>query len=184
MARRTRRSLLSLLGAAALAGCSGLGGDADSSAEESADTGAERPDWIEMELRDARTDEKFRIAEYGERYVLVDSFAMWCPVCTEQQREFEAVLAERPDEVAAVSLNTDPNEGVSGVRDYVERHDFDWPFAVAQPSVTSALVDEFTEVVVNAPAAPVILVCPNGDRRLLERGVKSADTLFDATQTC
>lgn len=173
---RSRRAFLATttaLAATGIAGC--LGGDEDDGFEG---------DWIDAPLTDVRTGESFTIADYTDRPLLLESFAAWCPACTDQQREKQALIAAYPDAANAISLNTDPNEDEDRVIEYQERHGFDWPFAVAQPSLTSTLVDEFTEDVVNAPAAPVVLVCPDGDRRLLQPRVKSAATLHDATQTC
>lgn len=178
---------------AALAGCTSGGGDATTSAtggatatpgERTTATPGAVDDWRAVELTDVTTGESFSIEGFDGRAVLVEFFAVWCPVCTNQQEEM-GVLTDRMDDVVAVSLNVDPNEDAEQVREHASEHGFDWHYAVAPPSMTRALVEEFGPVVTNAPAAPVVTVCPGGSVSLVEgRGVKSADALAAAFDRC
>jgi cytochrome oxidase Cu insertion factor (SCO1/SenC/PrrC family) len=177
---------------AALAGCTS-GGDATTSAtggatatpgERTTATPGAVDDWRAVELTDVTTDESFSIERFDGRPVLVEFFAVWCPVCTNQQEEV-GVLTDRMDDVVAVSLNVDSNEDAEQVREHAGEHGFDWYYAVAPPSMTRALVEEFGPIVTNAPAAPVVTVCPGGSVSLVEgRGVKSADALAAAFDRC
>ncbi len=182
----------------ALAGCTaGTDGDRASAATTPTTVGetADAPttttgtapavgDWRAVELTDVTTDETFTIEGFAGRPVLVEFFAVWCPVCTRQQEEMGA-LVDRMDDVAAVSLNVDPNEDAEQVREHASEHGFDWHYAVAPSSMTRALVEEFGSVVTNAPAAPVVTVCPDGGASLAEgRGVKSAGDLATAFERC
>ncbi len=42
--------------------------------------------WIDFELKDVATGEKFKISDFNDKPVLLESFAVWCPTCTKQQR--------------------------------------------------------------------------------------------------
>lgn len=180
---------------AALAGCAGssrsantpeTGGtstDADSAGMETS-TPSAVDDWRAVELTDVTTGEAFTVSGFGGRPVLVEFFAVWCPVCTSQQQEL-GTLVERRDDLVAISLNVDPNEDAEQVREHAEKKGFDWRYAVSPPAMTKALIDEFGTVVTNAPAAPVVRICPDRTAALVDgRGLKSADALAASFDSC
>ncbi|NYT19931.1 MAG: redoxin domain-containing protein [Methanosarcinales archaeon] len=135
-------------------------------------------DWRNVELTDARTGEIFSISDF-EGPILVESFAVWCPTCLQQQKEMKKLIQIEGENITHISLDTDPNEDVEAVLDHVQRNDLDWYFAVAPTEMTEDLIDEFGIEVANAPFAPVILICEDGEARLLGRGLKSAEELND-----
>lgn len=163
-----------------LAGYAAFGGD-----ERPLERPIERPlanynepkSWMEVELEDVTTGKTFSISDFKGSVVIIETFAVWCPTCTKQQRELQKLHAEYGDKVVNVTLDVDPNESEEKVRSHVERNGFDWLYAVAPPEMTKSLIDQFGTVIVNAPSAPVVLICENGSARLLGRGVKSADKL-------
>ena len=178
--RRTLVAALLLLSAMAV---TAQGASAEQSEPQAAEP-ATRAGWREIQLTDVRNGESFTIGELNDRPVILESFAVSCPVCTSQQREIQALHARLGDAVVSVSLNTDPNEDAAYIRQHLARHGFDWPYAVSPPTLTRLLVAEFGNVILNAPSAPVILVCPGGQARLLNWGVKSADRLQQELQSC
>jgi thiol-disulfide isomerase/thioredoxin len=133
---------------------------------------------MEIELTDVRTGQKFRISDFKGRPVLLESFAVWCPTCLAQQREVAKLFSSEGEAIVHISLDTDPNEDEARVREHLEANGLDWWFAVAPIELTNALIDEFGFQVVNAPGAPVVLICADQSTRFLDRGVKSADKLL------
>jgi thiol-disulfide isomerase/thioredoxin len=138
--------------------------------------------WFEAELKDVITGVSFRLSDFNKPVVL-ESFAVWCPTCKKQQDQIQRLIDEGDDSVH-VSINTDPNEDEARVIGHVNRYSYSWSFAVFPADATESLVNEFGFGVVNAPRAPVILVCPNGESRLLAAGVKSADDLREEISRC
>ena len=134
-------------------------------------------DWKCEDLVDVLTGETFQIKDYEGKPILVESFAVWCPTCLKQQLIMKELLESDGDSIIHVSLDTDPNEEESLVKEHAEKNDLNWIFTVSPKEVTKKLIDEFGIGVVNAPSAPVILVCEDQSSRLLERGVKSAAEL-------
>jgi thiol-disulfide isomerase/thioredoxin len=132
--------------------------------------------WISASLQDVRTGTLFSISNF-DKPVLVENFAVWCPVCTRQQQEMKKLHAAVGDAIVSVSLDSDPNEDQSRVLEHIERHGFDWYYAVIPQDVTSSLVDQFGVSFVNVPLAPVLLLCPDGTAERLRNGVKSAEEL-------
>lgn len=202
----TRRSALSAGASAllvALAGCLGGGesstptqaptqspvpttmaDDPTATTTDAAGTPTERPSWRELELTDAVTGEPFTIQQFEGQPVLLEFFAVWCPVCTAQQKAVREALGQQPD-LVPISLNVDPNEGEARVREHVQTHDFGWRYAVSSSVMTHRLIQEFGSVIANPPSAPVVRVCPDGSASLLdERGVKPAETLLGSYDSC
>lgn len=163
------------------AGC--LGGGRSGGAGESGGTAFEPAGpWRDTRLRDVRTDEEFSVADFAGTPVLMEFFAVWCPVCTNQQKQI-AALHDRMDGVVSISLNTDPNEDAAKVREHLDRHGFDWRYAVAPAEMTDQLVDQFGAVIADPPSAPVVMVCGDGRARRLPNGVKPPDELQAAIET-
>jgi thiol-disulfide isomerase/thioredoxin len=145
----------------------------------------ERPegfDWRSAELVDVNSGETFTLDQFNTP-VLIESFAVWCPTCTKQQRELGKLHDLNP-EVVSVAINTDPNEDEAKVREHTQKNGFDWRYVVSPVEVTRALIDEFGTTVINAPSAPVILLCPDGTAVLLDNGVKDAEELNEAAMGC
>ncbi len=140
----------------------------------SGDGSAQGMNWTTVELEDVESGETFTIAEL-EKPVLVETFAVWCPTCLRQQREVEKLHGQYSG-FTSVSLDTDPNEDAAKVRQHLEKNGFGWRYAVAPTEMTAGLVQEFGSSIVNAPSAPMVIVCEDGTRRL-QNGVKSASTL-------
>lgn len=134
-------------------------------------------DWKSLKLVDAENEEEFSLETYQGKKVLVEAFAVWCPVCTRQQQEIQKLHEELGDTFISLSLDVDPNEDAAKVRAYRAQHGFSWRFAVASPDFTRALIAAFGNDVVNAPSAPVVLLCEDGRARKLSSGVKSTEKL-------
>ena len=142
-------------------------------------------EWMSIGLVDVRTRQTFKISDFKGKSVLLESFAVWCPICTQQQKKIKELHEELGDAFVSISLDTDPNEDATVVKEEAEERGFDWYFAVSPVELTQALIDQFGVSVVDAPAAPVILVCKDGSARLLGRGIKSArDLKGEITKGC
>ena len=135
-------------------------------------------DWRDVEVIDVITKEKFKISDFSDKPVLLESFAVWCPTCKKQQDVIKDLHEEIGDSAVSISLDTDPNEDGGKVLQHANRYDFDWLFAVSPNSMTQRLIKEFGVSIVSAPGAPVVLVCPGDQKaRFLDRGVKSVTDL-------
>ncbi len=133
--------------------------------------------WMHIELTDALTGETFKISDFKGTPVLLETFAVWCPTCTKQQREIKKLHEAIGDNVISISVDTDPSEDADKVTEYAERNAFSWRFAIDANDFARELVDEFGVNVVNAPAAPIVLIDEDLQAKLLRFGVKSADEL-------
>ncbi len=134
--------------------------------------------WMDIELRDVASGETFAIGDFAGRPVLVESFAVWCPTCTVQQREIGRLKQLEGEAIVHISLDTDPNEDEARIKEHLARNGFDWHYAVSPIELTQALIDDFGLAVVNATGAPMVLVCPDQSSRLLRTGLKTADDLL------
>lgn len=133
--------------------------------------------WMDIELKDVRTGEQFKVSDFKGRPILLEVFAVWCPTCLSQQKEMQKLKEKGGDTVVRISLNMDPNEDEAKVRKHIEEHGLDWYFAISPPELTKALIDEVGLAILSAPLSPVILICEDQSVRLLPGGVKSAEAL-------
>lgn len=141
-------------------------------------------EWIYTVLKDVNTQEDFRLSDFEGKPILLESFAVWCPTCTSQQKEIKKLHDELGDSVISISLNTDPNEDEDRVQSHTERNGFNWIYVVSPPDLTQALIDEFGFGFVNAPQAPVVLICPDGTSKKLRNGVKKSLELKTEIEGC
>jgi thiol-disulfide isomerase/thioredoxin len=143
------------------------------------DTEVALASWQNVELVDIRTKEKFRISDFEGKPILLESFAVWCPTCTKQQNEIKKLAEEKGDEIIHISLNTDPNEDAGKVFDHLTKNDFNWLYAISPIEMTRELTQVFGLTFVNAPSAPVALICPDQSYRFLKNGVKKFNELLE-----
>ncbi|MFQ5826336.1 MAG: TlpA family protein disulfide reductase [Dehalococcoidia bacterium] len=139
---------------------------------------APAPAWMDISLTDVSTNQEFRISDFKGKPVLLESFAVWCPTCLGQQKQIQKLQISKGDAIIHISLDTDPNEDEAKVKEHLERHHLEWYFVVAPIERTRALIDDFGLTIVNAPSAPVILICEDQSTRLLRNGIKSSDELL------
>lgn len=130
-------------------------------------------DWQEAELTDISTDEQYTVSDL-EKPVLVETFAVWCSTCTNQQNELKKYHEESG--VESVALNVDPNEDEQKVQQHIDRYGFDWRYSISSSNLTRQLINEYGNSIATPPLAPMILVCENGTRRL-PNGVKPVSQL-------
>jgi thiol-disulfide isomerase/thioredoxin len=143
------------------------------------------PAWMDIELRDVATGKSFKLSDFEGKPILLEAFAVWCPTCLQQQRQIKELKEREGEAIIHISIDTDPNEDETKVRQHIEANDLDWYFAVSPIELTNALIDQFGLTVVSAPTAPVVLICEDQSTRFLKRGVKSADTLLaEINQGC
>jgi len=140
--------------------------------------------WLDVELKDVRTGDVFTIGQFEGTPILLESFAVWCPTCTEQQRQIRKLHDMVGEEVISISLDTDPNEDENRVLEHLDKNGFDWRYAISPIELTQGLIDDFGTGVVFAPAAPVILICPDLSARKLGSGVKKPAELLDEIGKC
>jgi len=83
-------------------------------------------EWMNVTLEDVTTGEKFTISDFNGKVVVLETFAVWCPTCTKQQKEIKKLHGKAAG-VISITVDIDPNESADKVRSHVERYGFDWP---------------------------------------------------------
>lgn len=148
-------------------------------------TSTESAAWLQVELADVSTGQVFTLADFAGTPVLLESFAVWCPVCLSQQQQI-AALHDATAGFVSVSIDTDPHESAGQVIGHSARHGFSdydgWHYAIAPIGLTRALVGAFGPVIASAPSAPMVLICADQSTRLLRTGVKRAAELEQELQ--
>ena len=135
-------------------------------------------------LLDVKTGDEYAINDFKGKIVLVESFAVWCPTCTKQQKILkEFHNTEAGIDVVSISLDTDPNENREIILSHINNNDFDWYYSISPINYTGDLIDEFGTKIVDAPSVPMILICKNQDRFFLKRGIKDIEDLTEEINT-
>ena len=140
-------------------------------------TDSQIPLWHTILLEDINSGRMYTIEELNDRPILLESFAVWCPKCTQQQRENKKFHKEVGEAVISIGLNTDPNEDESAVLKHTQENEFDWIYSISPPDLTRELINEFGREIVSAPSVPMILICEDGKSYFLDRGFKSVEKL-------
>ena len=133
--------------------------------------------WKTMQLRDMQTAEAFSVASFSGTPVILYTFTISCPICTLQQKEISAIKRELGDSIAVIGLDIDPKEEAAALKDHIRRNGFSGYYAISPPGMTQSLVDRCGPRVVTPASAPVMVICPGGDARLLETGIKTSAQL-------
>ena len=138
---------------------------------------------LDTELKDIATGKNFRISDFSDKPVLLESFAIWCPTCTAQQKVTKKFHEEVGDSVISISIDTDTNEDESRVLEHIEKNGFNWYYAISPVELTKSLIDQFGVGIVNAPSVPMLLIC--GDKAtMLDSGIKSVSELKKEVERC
>ena len=83
----------------------------------------EAPAWFASSLKDVRSGNSFTINDFKGKVVLVETMAVWCTTCYQQQTQIKALhesLGMR-DDFVSVSLDIDPNEDESTLTKYTQK---------------------------------------------------------------
>jgi cytochrome oxidase Cu insertion factor (SCO1/SenC/PrrC family) len=137
-------------------------------------------DWKMFQMRDINGG-RISVNQFAGKPVLLETFAVWCSASKNQQKQFKKL---NQDEVVIISVNNDPSEDLALVKEHVEDNRFGWHFVKADIEMTLALMDSFGSGIVNSPSTPVILICPDGEDKLLSGGIKTDDELEEAIENC
>ena len=151
--------------------------------EESSDM-METPGWFSAPFTDARTGQVFSINELKGKVVLVETMAIWCTNCLQQQGQVKALheqLGAR-DDFVSIGLDIDPNENAEALKSYVEDKGFDWLYAVPSADVSREIAALYGDQFLNPPSTPIVVIDRHGDAHPLPFGIKSADDLMQAIQ--
>ena len=143
----------------------------------------ERPDWQNVQLIDVRTDEAFTLASFDGQVVILETMAVWCPLCDQQQLEINAARSKFGDEVVVVSLGVDPDETAEIVAAHANQFGLPWRFAIAGSELVGMLQIEFGPQILAPPSTPIVIIGPDGSFELTQYGIKSAGALVDLTNS-
>jgi thiol-disulfide isomerase/thioredoxin len=136
------------------------------------------PEWLDLELVDAKTGDTFRVNDFRGKVVLVETMAVWCPNCLRQAQELKALQASYgPDDLVFVSLDIDLHEDAAMLKEYAERNGFDWPFAVATLDVTRDIGGLYGALFLDPTLNPMLVVNRKGEVFTLGFGEKKAEDM-------
>ena len=141
----------------------------------------ETPTWFGVTLTNVRSGEDFTISDFKGRVVLVETLAMWCPKCKQQQMEVMALheALGMNEEFVSVGLDIDHNENGADLKTYTEKNAFDWIYAIAPAEVSREIGNLYGDQFLNPTSTPMLLISREGEVHLLPFGIKSADELME-----
>jgi cytochrome oxidase Cu insertion factor (SCO1/SenC/PrrC family) len=147
-----------------------------------AETGSmDRPDFFAAQLVQPSSGEVYTINDYQGKVVLVETLAMWCSNCLQQQKQVKAlhnILGER-DDFVSIGLDIDPNEEIDMLKAYTAQHGFDWMYAIAPREVAREIAQRYGDQFLNPPSTPMFIIDRHGEVHPLPFGIKDSITLKD-----
>jgi cytochrome oxidase Cu insertion factor (SCO1/SenC/PrrC family) len=150
-----------------------------------ADTMMEAPAWFGASLKDVRSGEAFTINDLKGKVVLVETMAVWCSTCYQQQSQIKSLYESlgMRDDLAIVSLDIDPNEDEAVLKEYTQKNDgFGWQYAIAGADTAREIGKIYGDQFLNPPSAPILVIDRHGVAHPLPFGVKSAEDLMKVIQ--
>lgn len=143
---------------------------------------AELPAWFKAELTNVNTGETFSVADFKGKVVLVETMAVWCPLCTQQQGQIQALheLVGERDDLISLSLDIDPNESGDILKAHTSKNGFGWIYAVAPAEVAGEIGQLYGAQFLNPPATPMFIIDRQGEVHPLPFGHKDTTVLQEA----
>ncbi|MDH3943440.1 MAG: hypothetical protein OEV06_05040 [Anaerolineae bacterium] len=138
------------------------------------------PDWFMASMTNVQSGENFAIVDHSGKVILVETLAMWCSKCLQQQgqvRELHSLLGEREDFVS-IGLDIDPNENADALKSYVANNGFDWVYSIAPVEVAREIGQLYGSQFLNPPSTPMLIIDRHGEVHILPFGIKSAQELL------
>jgi thiol-disulfide isomerase/thioredoxin len=166
----------------AMQGDSGSTVPADNSGAMDSGSSTALPAWFSAELTDVNTGQTFTIAGLQGKVILVETMAIWCPNCLQQQKQVQALhqaLGMNVD-LVTVTLDVDPNENASSLQAYAAKNSFDWIYAVAPTDVAREIGQLYGDQFLNPTSTPMLIVDSHGLVHPLPFGIKKANALQEA----
>ena len=142
------------------------------------------PNWLTASFTDVNSGHTFSIADFKDKVVLVETMAIWCSNCFQQQGQVKALhnlLGER-DDFVSLGVDIDPNENAEALQVYTNQNSFDWLYIVAPTEVSREIGQLYGDQFLNPPSTPMLIIDRNGEVHLLPFGIKSAESLLEALQ--
>jgi thiol-disulfide isomerase/thioredoxin len=142
------------------------------------------PNWLTTSFTDVNSGQTFSISDFKDKVVLVETMAIWCSNCFQQQGQVKTLhnlLGER-DDFVSLGVDIDPNENAEALQVYTNQNSFDWLYIVAPTEVSREIGQLYGDQFLNPPSTPMLIIDRNGEVHLLPFGIKSAESLLEALQ--
>lgn len=142
------------------------------------------PDWTNIELVNAATNETFTLADFAGKTVFIEPMAVWCTNCRSQQRTINTVIDQLdPNEFVMLSLSIETFVTPEELATYAVNNEFGWTFAVATDDLVTALVNEFGRSVTSPPSVPHFTIAPDGTAGNFATGGESAEEFLSLVRS-
>ena len=142
------------------------------------------PAWFNMTMTNVNSGETYSINDLKGKVILVETMAVWCTKCRQQQGEVKALhgLLGGNADFVSIGLDIDPNEDETRLLEFVQSQGFDWTYSVAPAEVSRELASLYGNQFLNPPSTPMFVIDRHGEVHVLPFGIKSADELLSFIQ--
>jgi hypothetical protein len=134
--------------------------------------------WKDTELLDVNSGETYKISDFEGKVVILETMAVWCSLCKQQQLEIRKAEQGFGEDVVSVSLDIDPNENINQLLAHAQSNGFNWRYSVAPREMAIELSQVFNSNVLNPTATPVIILDKKQQPHLLRFGIKGSSELI------
>lgn len=156
----------------------------DATMESNSSSTSGTPDWFSASLTNVHTGDTFTVNNLKGKVVLVETMAVWCTNCFQQQTQVKALHASlgQRDDLVSMGMDIDPNEDAPKLKSFTEKNGFDWIYVISPANVSRDLAALYGNQFLNPPSTPMLIIDRHGEVHPLPFGIKSADDLMTALQ--
>lgn len=112
---------------------------------------------------------------FGERPVLIEFWATWCPQCKKLEPQMEAAAKKYADRVTFVAVAVSANQTPARVKAYADRHDLPMTFLFDTKGNATGAYDVFaTSTIIIVDASGTIVYAGQGGDQDIEAALAKA----------
>jgi hypothetical protein len=138
-------------------------------------------DWFGTPMVDLQSKKPITINELAlsGKTVIIHTFAVWCPSCTNQLGETTRLQYDYPDKYSMIAIDIDPNEDESMVLEHILSYAFKGNFVKSPVSVSRSMIRDLGTGV--TLALPQTIIINDGVIRNLGSGIITESEIRNIT---
>lgn len=124
--------------------------------------------WMSSELVDIESGETYRLSDFKNKNILINSFSLDCESCVDEQDYIKDLHESIGSSVETITLDLYFDTDLDDLKEFRKLRGYHWIYSIAPESLTESLRSSFGSSILNLPSVPIILICEGGESVMLE----------------